>query len=531
MNGSLGEVVAGYLDLRWRLDPVEGTFVGRHEHDAAYPRVDADSMREGTAALRTYAGALEEADADSLDEEIDRTAALHAARSELLVRERERPQTRDPSWALVQALGGLFLLLARRDPSPAERARSLLSRLQALPDFLRDATAALTQPDRTLASMAAAMLPGGVALVRDGLDDPSLDLASLEPAELDAARSAAVDALGDYGEAVERMAVEGGDHFAIGRDLFDRKVHTAHMIRENADELYRYGERLRAEATAQLERIAGEIAPGESWRALAERLRADTVSPADALSAMREATGAAWDFTAEHALVRIPPAALQVVPTPESLRSLIPFAAYQAPGAFDESQLGLFFVTVPEPGEPRQLPSLAQLGTTALHEAVPGHHLQMTTANRLPTDVRRTLATPATREGWALYCETLMVETGFLHTPEQRFTQARDLLWRAWRVILDVALHTRGMAPAEASRILQTEMGFDAASADAEVRRYCAHPTYQLCYAVGRREILALREDARRARGGAFDLAAFHDDLLSYGGLATALARWGMGLA
>ena len=83
----------------------------------------------------------------------------------------------------------------------------------------------------------------------------------------------------------------------------------------------------------------------------------------------------------------------------------------------------------------------------------------------------------------------------------------------------------------QAAQVLQNELGFDAASAEAEARRYCAYPTYQLCYAVGRRDILQLRDDARAAQGAAFSLAGFHDELLGYGALPTALARWGMGLA
>jgi len=163
-------------------------------------------------------------------------------------------------------------------------------------------------------------------------------------------------------------------------------------------------------------------------------------------------------------------------------------------------------------------------------EGFPGHHLHIVTSNALARRTRRVLATPATREGWALYCESLMAEEGFFD-PAQRFFQAHHLLWRALRVQLDVALHTRGMTWREASRMLQEEIGFTATLADAEAKRYCAYPTYQLCYAVGRREILRLRDDARGARGDRFSLRAFHEELLSYGSYPTALARWGMGLA
>jgi uncharacterized protein (DUF885 family) len=104
-------------------------------------------------------------------------------------------------------------------------------------------------------------------------------------------------------------------------------------------------------------------------------------------------------------------------------------------------------------------------------------------------------------------------------------------LWRAARVVLDVKLHTMAMPVAEAVTYLSGLLGVPRASAEAEVRRYCLAPGYQLCYAVGRRELLRLREDYRRRAGLGFSLRAFHDDLLAYGGLPVALARWGMGLS
>jgi uncharacterized protein (DUF885 family) len=98
------------------------------------------------------------------------------------------------------------------------------------------------------------------------------------------------------------------------------------------------------------------------------------------------------------------------------------------------------------------------------------------------------------------------------------------------RVIIDVSMHARdvgargGGAPAQRARPRQR-------LAQAEARRYAAYPTYQLCYAVGRRDILALREDARRERGASYTARAFHDELSGYGALPTVLARWGMGLS
>jgi uncharacterized protein (DUF885 family) len=327
------------------------------------------------------------------------------------------------------------------------------------------------------------------------------------------------------------MQGRAGNHFAIGRELFDRKLHTAHMIAENADELLRFGERLRATAITELEKIATEIEPGVPWQEIAAQLRTDIPSPDSALEEYREAMESARHFTLSRDLMPVPDTILEVVPTPDFLRPLIPLAAYQGPGAFDPVQRGLFLVTLPEHGESWHSHCRAELPSTALHEGIPGHHLQMSIGNQLPSVPRRVLSTPAAREGWALYCESLMAETGFLDSAGERFFQAHHLLWRAIRVILDVSLHTKGMSMEEAAARLRDELGFEAHVAEAEAKRYCAYPTYQLCYAVGRRDILALREDLRKARTDDFSLSTFHEELLQYGALPTALARWGMGLA
>lgn len=534
MTTSLADVFSGYLDLRWRLDPVEATFAGLHDFAGDFARYDAGSVREHLAALRSYTAALEQAETASLDEEIDRTAALHDARHWLLVLDRERPFAFNPAFHLSHALNGLHLLLARSAQDPPRRAAALLERLRALPDFLARAVDALTEPANPLVALGSSMLPGGVALVREGLDDPSVDLSTLDPSELAEARGAAVDALLAFGDALALMQEDAGDKFAIGRDLFDRKLHTAHMIQDNADELLRYGEALRAEAQAELERIAGEIEPGEGggadWREVVARLREDVPRHTQALDEYLGDLRAARDFTVERGLMQVTDAPVDVVATPGFLRTMIPFAAYQGPGPFEERQRGRFFVTLPADGESRRLECRAERPSTVLHEGVPGHHQQIGVANGLPGIMRRVLATPVAREGWALYCESLMADEGFLASPGERLFHAHHLLWRALRVILDVQLHTKGMSVLAAARLLRDELGFTEVAAAAEAARYCAYPTYQLCYAVGRRDILQLRDDVRRARGSDFSLAAFHDELLGYGGLPTALARWGMGV-
>ncbi len=531
MSAPLSAVMGGYLDLRWRMNPVEATYHGVTEYDGVFATYDKESVSEQLAALVSYESAIEEAEAEVLADEIDRTAVLHSLRHDLLQLEKERQFVHDPSFHLMHAVHGIFLLLTRRSGDPSTRAASLLARLQALPTFLETATQVLTEPDAVLVGIGISLVPGAIALIQDGLDDPTLDLLMLDELELEHARREAVEALDAFGDALAEMRARAGNHFAIGRELFDRKLHTAHMIAENADQLLRFGERLRATAIDELVKIAKEIEPGTSWQEIAARLRTDIPSPDTALEEYREVMEASRSFTISRNLMPVPDTPLDVVPTPNFLRPMIPLAAYQGPGAFDPVQRGLFLVTLPEDGEGWHSQCRAELPSTALHEGIPGHHLQMSIGNQLASVPRRVLSTPAAREGWALYCESLMAEMGFLDSAAERFFQAHHLLWRAVRVILDVSLHTKGMTMEVAAARLRDELGFEAGVAEAEAKRYCAYPTYQLCYAVGRRDILALREDARKARGAQFSLSAFHEELLQYGALPTALARWGMGLA
>jgi uncharacterized protein (DUF885 family) len=194
-------------------------------------------------------------------------------------------------------------------------------------------------------------------------------------------------------------------------------------------------------------------------------------------------------------------------------------------------------VTVPDPALPEASRerilrdhSHHEIAATSLHEGFPGHHLQLVLAQANPSETRKNIYTPLTLEGWALYCEELMGDEGFYAGPEERFFQRVHLLWRAMRIVLDVGLHTRGMTYEEAVTQMVDVVHMDRANAEAEVSRYCATPGYQLCYAVGRRDLLRLRDDYRAATGTGFTLRKFHDAVLGYGGLPITLIRWGLGL-
>ncbi len=523
-------LVGSYLDLRWQLDPVAATYAGVGTHDARLGKFTRADVRTAVAAMKSVAGALESCEVDAVEDEVDLTAALNDLRVSVARFETERPHELNPEFHLSYLLGGLFVLMMRGDQPAEARGRALVGRLAETPRFLADARATLTRPAPIFTRTALSVARGGMSLLTEAIPEfasrlsPEGALAVLEA--LGPAREALLEFLDFVGGELESRS--DGD-FAVGRTAFDFRMHYEHALRESAPALLRYGEALVVELEAELARRAEALAPGVPWRALAEKLRDEHPRAETLVASYAGAMERARAFVLEKGLAQVPEGKLEVVATPSFMQPLIPFAAYDPPGAFATQRTGFFYVSVPDETMLRDH-CVHEIACTALHEGVPGHHLQFLVAQTQPSPVRRVVSSPLTVEGWALYCEELMEEQGFLARPEEAFFQRLHLLWRAVRIVLDVKLHTLGMAAEEAVRYMAEVLGIGKGSAESEVARYCATPGYNLCYAVGRRELVRLRDDYRRREGAAFTLRRFHDEVLSYGGLPVALMRWGMGL-
>jgi len=525
--GSLTQLAESYLDLRWHLDPVEASAAGVSAHDGRLGSFGAESLRQHLAALKAVRGAMEDLALDDLQDEIDRTALLNDLRVVMHRFGEEAPQRRDPAFWVSHALEGFYQMLIARDRTPAHRARAAGQRLDALPGFLDEARATLSGCPRIFVQTGAEVARAGVSLV----EEVNSAYGTFDGVCASAAR--ARGALETFAAELEASADDApAEGYAVGERALNFRLAYQHAVQGTAVEILRYGRRLVEEVEADLGRLAGRIAPGGSWQDVAERLRDDHPAPPDLVGEYAAAMERARVFVQDRDLVAIPSGPLEVTATPAYLRPVIPVAAYLPPGPYSSDRTGRFFVSPPAAGDAAALRDHCthEVPATALHEGYPGHHLHFLTAQASPRLVRRMLYSPATVEGWALYCEDMMGEEGFYRSDEERFFQRVALLWRALRVVLDVGLHTGTLPYDEAVRAVRERMGYSASHAEAEVRRACAEPAYHLAYAVGRREIRALRDAYRRTTGAGAPLRAFHDALLSYGGLPVSLTRWGMGL-
>ncbi|HZI97439.1 MAG TPA: DUF885 domain-containing protein [Actinomycetales bacterium] len=203
--------------------------------------------------------------------------------------------------------------------------------------------------------------------------------------------------------------------------------------------------------------------------------------------------------------------------------------AYYLPPAMDGSRPGTYFLNTHEATQRRRHTA----ETVAFHEAVPGHHFQLTVAQEqddLPV-VRRVMIDTAFAEGWGLYCERLADEMGLYSGDVARLGMLAADSWRAARLVVDTGLHARGWLRQQAIDWMTENTPLSRLEVATEVDRYIAYPGQALSYMVGRHELLRLRTTTSDRLGEAFDLKAFHDMLLATGGLpltvlASAVDRW-----
>lgn len=540
MNPALATLIDEVLELAWRFSPATASLAGIHRYDDRLadrgPDAIADYQASIAGHLRELDSLLRAGSALSDDEELDAGVLERALRVEARLLEEVRPAFRDPAHYLDEIFYSAYCLVQREFAPLPERARSLARRLGDVPRLLSQATGNLVDaaiiPEGWVEA-AAELARGCLSFLRE-IDLSVAPRSGAAERDLRCAVVVASAAIEEYGRFIgEQLAGRTTGDFAIGRELYDFLLRTQHGLDFDAESLSSYGTDLVATTRESLLEASRTVDPARSLQELVAGWKGDHPTAGTLVAEYSRIVERAREFVKRRRIATIPDGEkLHIVATPAFQRSICPYAAYVMAGPFEETQDGVFWVTPPpddaDPAESEaRLQGHPRLGmvVTAVHEAYPGHHLQLCVANRIPSKIRRHFMTSVTVEGWAFYCEQLMAEQGFYDDPRTGVLHLKDQLWRACRVVIDAGLQTRSMTREQAVQMLNETAQLEPSGARGEVLRYIRSATQPMSYAVGKEEILRLRDECRRRSGESFDLGKFHDEFLSFGSIPVAMIR------
>jgi uncharacterized protein (DUF885 family) len=530
LDDSLYDLVEARFRRLIRDNPIVGTFLGIHTEDARLGDGSRDAVLAELAEEKAHLEAVEAIDPAGLSRtaRFERDLEIHNLRRAIfdtdVVRIWERRST------ALDAVGDALFLIFAQDFAPLpERLASIAGRLEAVPAFLDESRSRAVVPQVRLWQRLEIESAGDLPSFLDELLAAAADLPEAERRRLERADAAARTALDGYTGWLQDSLTRGTDDWALGRERYDELVALRAFDGLDADAILAIGEEQLAKNREGRIAACRALDPAADEATVVDRVKSD--HPAtfeEALATYREVMHRSRQHLIDRAIVTVPDdERIDVIPTPEYLRNVVPFAAYFSPPKFDRNPKGIYIVTPSVGDDPNAMRehNRSSISNTSIHEAYPGHHLQLAVANRHPSLTRLMTDAPEFVEGWGMYSEELMREQGFDDGPSFRVALYTDAIWRACRIVLDVRMHRGELSVEEATDFLVANTSFERANARAEVNRYTYTPTYQLSYLLGKVLLLQLREDERQRLGSAFDLRAFHDTLLNNGSLPISFHR------
>src|SRR3984885_1526010 len=527
-----------FTDVYFHFSPTSGTSNGLHQYDTQLEDYSAANIQKEIAALHAYEKKVEAIDPSALDASVagDRQILLNNIRSSLLTLEVIRSWEKNPDIYSSGITGSAFTIMERPFAPPDARLKSLVEREKLMPQVLLEARKNLKNPPKIYTEIALEQIDGLVSFFQT--DVPSAFTEATDPdtkAAFAKSNAAVIEALKSYGEWMKSdlLPRSNGD-YKFGADTFAKKLSYDEMVDIPLDRLVGIAFDDLHKNQAEFARIAKEVDPTKTPQEVLAELATIHPAPDKLLSAFQDTFVSLVTFIDTHHIITIPS---KVEPT---LEETPPFmrattsASMDPPGPFETHSTKAYFnVTLPEKGwTPEHLAehmSQFNVGTiisTSVHEAYPGHYVQFLWTPQFPWPIRQVLGAATNIEGWAHYCEQMMLDQGYgqpgagakdEHEANLiRLGQLQDALLRDARFVNSIKLHNGQFNFEQAVDFFVTD-GYQSRSvALMETKRGTADATY-LYYTLGKLEIMKLRADMMKKQGAAFNLEDFHNNFMRQG--------------
>ena len=528
-----------FIEDDLRTYPEMATEEGDHHYDNRLSDLSRAAIEKRIGATKTWKREFEALRPDGLaaSNEADREWLIAQLDGRLLDDEVMRGYERSPEEYLP--IGALHSLIKRNFAPLETRMRSVTAREAAALHNLVVARVNL-KPERTAKVTIDIMLsqmPGMIGFLKKDLTEAFIDTpAGPDKAAFVKANGKLVAAVQDYAKWLKNdfLPHATGD-YAIGADAYKRMLADQEMVDIPLEDLEAVGEDELLRLQADFQKTARRIDPNRSPAEVAGALNREHPTTEQLLSTVSAGLAELREYVVAHHLASIPSEVPPLVrETPPAMRATS-FASMDTPGPFEKSTEAYFYVTLPDPTWPEsQREQLLEffspplISDTSVHEVYPGHYVQFLNNRLNPDKVRAIYASGANAEGWALYCEQMMLDEG-LHNgdPKYRLAQLQMAMMRACRYLVGIRMHTKRMTVKTAEEFFETNAYMTPHNAEVESFRGTEDPGY-LRYQLGKLMILRLREDVRKKQGAQFDLGKFHDAFLREGAVPVRLIRRAM---
>ncbi len=525
----LPHFVDEYLAYLYEINPTTATFDGVHVHDDLLEDFSRQGIDAQIRTLGGFARRLAAIDPNRLTdvERLERPALESSIRARVFELEDVRTFERNPQLyadTLATSLAGQALF----DYAPlAERARRVLSKLRQVPRLMQSAKDNIKDPPGIFIKVGLESLRGTLRFIHDDLPRAFADLGDLHLlGDLADAATEASNAIGAHVEYLETdLAPRSKGSFRLGREKFEQKFVLDEGITIGADRLLDIATRELAATQEEFRKVAARVNGGDplaAWR----KTKADHPPAGQLVAVAQQQLDELVEFLRRERIVSVPEGApVAVRPTPKFYRWTA--ASMWTPGPFETKPVRAFYyITDVDPSWPLDKQdehlrdfNYGALWAISIHEVFPGHFLHYQHLRHVDSTLRKSIlfSSSAFVEGWAHYCEQMMVDEGFRKNDRGvRLGQLAEALIRLCRCIVGIRLHCEDMSVEQAVRFFREEAFLEETAARREAERGTFDPSYIL-YSAGKLMLLKLREDYKAHVGAKFSLHGFHDTLLGNG--------------
>jgi uncharacterized protein (DUF885 family) len=536
-EGVAEEYVKTYLAAH----PLQGTALGLHEYDGKISDYSRLALEAELHRLRRFDDRLAKFDPAKLSQRqsIDLRILQAAVKRELFEMQDMSTFERNP---MVYARAGDVNVYIKRNFAPLEdRVRSLVAIESQIPNILIAARTNLEEKlPKPFIELAIQIARGSADFLKkdlvaavSGLKDEQLRVA------FQAANRKAANALNDYATWLEREKLPKATlDFALGEEKFGRFLAQTELVDLPPQKIVDIGmAQLKAEQEAFAE-AAKKIDPNKPAIEVFKQIQSEHPASDKLIPDIAKDLDKLRKYVADRKLVGIPSAIrAKVKETPQYLRATS-FASMDTPGPFEKRATeAYYYVTPTEEDWPEKEKeewltafNYYTSDVTSIHEVYPGHYVQFLHLNASPASkVEKIFGSYAFIEGWAHYCEKMMIDEGFgspsnsspseddlKRAAKYRMAQADEALLRLCRLCVSIKVHTQNMSIDEATKFFQDNCYYEPKPARQEAMRATFDPGY-LNYTLGKLQILKLRDDYKAQQGDEFSLQKFHNELLSHG--------------